>query len=88
MAIFRLLGSRVCKNWEPTDDGLPNSRVPPRGLMNYYRFNEEILAGWSWNLVAPKIEGEESRELSTENHMNALSHGEMFLPDSLLRTFT
>lgn len=56
--------------------------------MNYYRFNEEILAGWSWNLVTPKIEGEESRELSTENHMNALSHRETFLPDSVLRTFT
>lgn len=71
MAIFRLLSSPVCK---PKDDGLPNSRVPPRGFMDYYRFSEEILAGWSWNLVAPKIEGEESRELSTENHTDALSH--------------
>lgn len=52
------------------DDDLPDSPVPPRGLMGDCRFSVEILA---WDLVATKIEGEE-REF-TESHMDALSYG-------------
>lgn len=67
------------------DDDLPDSPVPPRGLMGDCRFSVEILA---WDLVATKIEGEERVGSFSQKATWMLCHmEEMSLRDFVLSIF-